>query len=260
MRILFLGDVVGRPGRSALKRNLAAIRSEQSIDLVLANGENASGGIGLSSKSAKELFSAGVDFLTTGNHIWKFKDMYAFLDKEERIVRPANYPAGAPGRGWALFAPEGFPEMAVINLMGRTYMQALDCPFAAVERILEEIPESVRVRIVDFHAEATSEKQALAWMLDGRVSAVLGTHTHVQTNDARVLPQGTAYLTDLGMCGPLDSCLGMDPESIIKRFTGGLPQRFHVADGPTILQGAIFDLEESSGAANSISVWHMHIG
>jgi len=260
VKILFLGDIVGRPGRSALKRNLDDIRRTHCIDLVLANGENASGGIGLSSKSARELFSAGVDFLTTGNHIWKFKDMYAFLNNEERIVRPANYPAGAPGKGWSVFAQEGLPEIAVINVLGRTYMQALDCPFVALERILEEIPESVRIRIVDFHAEATSEKQALAWMLDGRVSAVLGTHTHVQTNDARVLPQGTAYMTDLGMCGPQNSCLGMDPEPIIKRFVGGLPQRFRVADGPIILQGAIFDLDDSSGAAKSISAWSMHIG
>lgn len=260
MRVLFLGDIVGRPGRTAVRKNLAHIREAERIDLVLANGENASGGLGLSAKTAKELLNGGVDVLTTGNHIWKYKDIYSFLEKEERIVRPANYPAGAPGRGWVVFARKGLPRIAVINLQGRTFMQSINCPFEAVTEILKEIPDDVSIRIVDFHAEATSEKQALAWMLNGKISALLGTHTHVQTNDARILPDGTAYLTDLGMCGPRDSCLGMAINPIVKRFVGGLPQRFHVADGPVILQGAIFDIEESSGVAQSIAAWSMETG
>ncbi len=257
VRILFLGDIVGRPGRVAVKRNLADVRKKKGIDLVLANGENASGGLGLSAKSSRELFGGGVDAMTSGNHIWKFRDIIPVLENG-KLLRPANYPGNAAGRGWAVFEFEGFPPVALINLQGRTYMSPIDCPFAALERILKEIPENVRIRIVDFHAEATSEKLALAWMADGNVSALLGTHTHVQTNDAHVFPQGMAYVTDLGMCGPRNSCLGMAPGPIIRRFVTGLPQQFRIASGPSILQGAIFDLDESSGKAESISVWSMH--
>lgn len=256
MKILFLGDVVGRPGRTAVRRVLAEVREQEGLDCIFVNAENASGGLGLSAKTAREILNGGADGLSTGNHIWKYRDICSFLEKEFRIVRPANFPAGAPGRGWTLFEFEGGVRVALINLQGRTFMQELDCPFAALERILGEIPEDVKLRVVDFHAEATSEKQALSWFADGRISALVGTHTHVQTNDARVLPGGTAYLTDLGLCGPLNSCLGMDPEPIVKRFRTGLPQRFRVAGGPVVLQGAIFDLDDSSGLANSITVWN----
>ncbi|MBA4358396.1 MAG: metallophosphoesterase, partial [Desulfovibrio sp.] len=190
MRILFLGDIVGRPGRHAVKKHLATLRAAEAVDLVLANAENASGGLGLSAEGAKELFGAGVDGLTSGNHIWKFKDMPSYMQREERLVRPANYPPGLPGRGWTVLRVGELPPVAFMNLMGRTYMQAVDCPFRAADAMLAELdaghPE-VRLRILDFHAEATSEKSSLGWHLDGRISAVLGTHTHVQTNDARLL-------------------------------------------------------------------------
>jgi hypothetical protein len=259
VRILFLGDIMGRTGRTAVKRHLAQVREEENIDLVLANGENASGGLGLSAKSSRELFGAGVNAMTSGNHIWKFRDIIPVLEGGN-LLRPANYPHGSPGRGWAVFEFQGLAPLAVINLQGRTFMEPIDCPFAALERILEEIPDHVRLRVVDFHAEATSEKLALAWMADGRVSAMLGTHTHVPTGDARIFPQGMAYMTDLGMCGPRDSCLGMAPGPIIRRFVTGLPQKYRIASGPGVLQGAIFDLDESSGTASSITAWSMHTG
>ena len=209
----------------------------------------------MSGKNARELLNANIDGLTSGNHIWKFKDVYNVLETEPRLLRPDNYPAGSPGAGVRVINTNGLPPVALINLQGRTFMPPVDCPFQAAERILEELSEDVLIRVVDFHAEATSEKIAMSYFLDGRVSAVVGTHTHVQTNDARVLTGGTACLTDLGMCGPEDSCLGMKPEIIVDKFVTGLPKRFEVVNGPGVLQGAIFDIEESSGAALVISPW-----
>lgn len=255
MRILFLGDIVGRAARRAIKSQLGQIREAESLDLIFANGENASHGVGLSSKNAGELLNSGLDAITGGNHIWKFKDIYNLLDREMRLLRPANYPEGAPGAGVRVFETKGAEPVALINLQGRTFMPPVDCPFQAVEKILGELPDEVRIRVVDFHAEATSEKIAMSYFLDGRVSAVLGTHTHVPTNDARILPGGTAAMTDLGMCGSRDSCLGMQPEMIVQKFVTGLPRRFEVVNGSGVLQGAIFDIEESSGAAVSIAPW-----
>lgn len=262
MRILFLGDIVGRPGRTAVKQHLGAIRAELGAALVLANGENASGGLGLSAEGAKELFGAGIDGLTSGNHIWKFKDMPSYMQREPRLIRPANYPPGSPGRGLMVLENPGLPPVAVINLMGRTYMAPLDCPFRAADEILARLNEErpdVKVRLIDFHAEATSEKISLGWHLDGRVSAVLGTHTHVQTADARLLRKGTAYITDLGMCGPVDSCLGMSVPPILRKFLTASPERFEVADGPVALCGAILDIDETSGQARSIRHWRQDI-
>ncbi|GAB7021972.1 TIGR00282 family metallophosphoesterase [Salidesulfovibrio brasiliensis] len=253
-----LGDIVGRPGRRAVTGCLKEVREETGADFVIANGENASGGIGLSAKNARELLNAGVDVITTGNHIWKFRDMHALLRKDSRIVRPANYPAEAPGKGLTYIEKEGLPRVAVMNLQGRTFMHPVDCPFKAAERELEALPEDV-VAVCDFHAEATGEKQALAWHLDGKLAALAGTHTHVQTADARVLPEGTGYITDLGLCGPWNSCLGMEPGPVITRFTSGLPQRFVPAGGPVILQGALFTIDQSSGKATSASVWSKEI-
>ena len=250
MRILFLGDVVGRPGRAAVKEQLPALRRD--LALVLANGENASGGIGLTPESAKELFAAGVDVLTSGNHIWKHPEVHVYLDKEPRLLRPANYPPGAPGRGLGLFDLAGGARVAVLNLLGRTYMEAVDCPFRKADELLAQVPDSVSLRLVDFHAEATSEKLALSCYLDGRVSAVLGTHTHVQTNDARILAGGTACITDLGMCGVQESVLGMDQRLILKRFLTQLPVRFKPALGKARLQGVVLDLDEATGRARSI--------
>ncbi|SNS18839.1 hypothetical protein SAMN04488503_3094 [Humidesulfovibrio mexicanus] len=258
MRILYLGDIVGRPGRTAVKRHLAAIRAELGVDLVFANGENASGGLGLSAEGAKELFSAGIDALSSGNHIWKFKDMPSFMDREPRLVRPANYPPGLPGRGWTVLENPGLSPVALINLMGRTYMAPLDCPFRMADAILAELDATrpdVRIRLVDFHAEATSEKAGLGWHLDGRVSAVLGTHTHVQTADARLLGRGTAFITDLGMSGPVDSCLGMSVAPILRKFLTAAPERFEVASGPVALCGAVLDIDDESGQARNIAAW-----
>lgn len=255
MRILYLGDIMGRPGRAAIKQLQSRFRETEGLDYLLANGENASGGVGLSAKNAKELLNAGIDGMTTGNHIWKFRDMYSFLRETDRVVRPANYPEDVAGRGWTVIRREGCEPVAIINVQGRVYMQGIDCPFRAVDRLLEEIPADVKIRLVDFHAEATSEKQAFGWHLDGRVSAVLGTHTHVQTNDARLLHEGTAYMTDLGMCGPIDSCLGMKSGPIVRKFLTGLPERFEVAGGPVVLQGALIEIEDTTGRALSISPW-----
>lgn len=262
MKIILLGDIVGRPGRKLVKTMLPMLRERYGADMVLANGENASGGVGLSAKNGRELLNCGLDGMTSGNHIWKFRDMHTMLDKEPRLVRPANYPEGAPGRGWMLLSPAGQdgPRVAVINLLGRTYMDDTDCPFATAERILAEIPEDVRVRIIDFHAEATSEKAALALMLDGSVSVVAGTHTHVQTSDCRVLPGGTAFITDLGMCGPENSCLGMKHEQIIYKFRTALPVRFEVAKTRPVLQGAVFEIDEISGRALSAEAFSLEEG
>ena len=261
MRILYLGDIVGRPGRHAVKKHLKAIREAEAVDLVLANAENASGGLGLSAEGAKELFGAGVDGLSSGNHIWKFKDMPSYMQREERLVRPANYPPGTPGRGYVVLRVGGLPPVALLNLMGRTYMQAIDCPFRSADALLAELDAQhpdVVIRIVDFHAEATSEKSSLGWHLDGRISAVLGTHTHVQTNDARLLKDGTAFMTDLGMCGPVDSCLGMSVAPILRKFLTAAPERFEVTDGPVALCGAILDIDESTGRARGIRTWRFN--
>ena len=258
MRILFLGDIVGRPGRHAVKKHLPQLRAAEGVDLVIANGENASGGLGLSAEGAKELFGTGIDALTSGNHIWKFKDMPSYMQREERLIRPANYPPGTPGRGLLVLRLPDKPPVAVLNLMGRTYMQALDCPFRAADALLAQLDAEhpdVTIRLLDFHAEATSEKISLGWHLDGRISAVLGTHTHVQTADARLLKHGTAYITDLGMCGPVDSCLGMSIAPILRKFLTAAPERFEVADGPAALCGALLDIDETTGQALSIRAW-----
>lgn len=257
MKILFLGDVVGNPGRTLVARRLPEIRAELGLDLVFGNGENSSGGVGISVKTANELRNAGFDVVTTGNHVWKQRDIHAFIDKEEAtwLLRPANFPEGAPGRGLGLYATGSGTPYAVINLMGRTYLDHIDCPFKKADALLSQVPEHVRLIFVDFHAEATSEKKALAFYLDGRVTAVVGTHTHVQTNDAQILPKGTAYLTDLGMCGPSVSILGMDPTIIVRRFMRALPERFELASGPASLEGALIEVDETTGQALSIQAW-----
>jgi len=255
MKLLFLGDIVGRSGRKAVSDSLRALRDVLALDVVIANAENATGGIGLNSKGAKELLSMPLDVLTSGNHIWKHKDIFAFFQETTRLLRPANYPAGAPGSGLGVFQAKDGTPYAVLNLMGRTYMDAVDCPFQTADRLLADIPEDVRVRVVDFHAEATSEKKAMGYYLDGRVSAVLGTHTHVQTNDPRILQKGTAALTDVGMCGPVDSIIGMEAERIVGRFLSRLPVRFEVAKGPARLEGALCEIDAATGRAVSIRPW-----
>lgn len=249
MRILMIGDIIGRPGRSALSRLLPQIRHELGIDLVTANAENTAGGFGLTLKTANALLRSGVDVMTSGNHIWDKKEILPHFD-ELPLLRPANY-YGAPGRGWLMHG-----DVMVLNLQGRVFMPPIDCPFREADQRLAEAKTSLghtpRIVIVDFHAEATSEKQGLGWYLDGRVSAVVGTHTHVGTADARVLPGGTAYVSDLGMTGPLDSVIGTETAPVLERFRTGLPQRFEPAKGECILNSVLIDIDDETGHATDI--------
>ncbi len=251
VNILMIGDVFGRPGREILAGMLPSLRKRLAADLVVANCENASGGIGLSAASAQEVFLAGVEVITTGNHVWRHRDLLPLLDQEPHLLRPHNYPA-APGRGWVIAQAKSGAKVAVVNLQGRTYLSPIDCPFRTADALLDGALKDVPLVLVDMHAEATSEKQALARYLDGRVSAVLGSHTHVQTSDAYILPGGTAYLSDLGMCGPAESVIGMDPQVAIDRFLSQRPQRFSVAPGPVKLEGALVSLDPASGKAIEI--------
>ncbi len=255
LRILCLGDVVGRPGRQVLRDKLPLLRSRLGLHMVIANGENAAGGIGLTGETLDELLKSGVDVVTSGNHVWKHREFYPFLDKNSRIVRPENQAAGLPGRGMAVYTLKDGVRVAVLNLLGRSFMAPAQCPFEAADCLLGQIPDDVRVRIVDFHAEATSEKKALALYLDGRVSAVFGTHTHVQTADAVISPCGTAMLTDLGMCGvEEDSVLGMSKSAIIAKFRTGLPQAFKPARGLASVNGALVEIDPASGKALALSL------
>lgn len=250
MRFLAIGDVVGRPGRNILKSTLSKLKENYKIDVVIANCENAAGGNGLTKKVADELFSIGIDVMTMGNHVWANKEIFSFIENETRIIRPANYPEGTtPGRGYNVFEKNNV-KFAVINLCGRVFMENLDCPFRKIDEILEKI--ECPIIIVDFHAEATSEKIALGFYVDGRVSCVYGTHTHVQTADEKILPNGTAYITDIGMTGPYDSVLGVDKDIVIQKFTTLLPVRFEVAKGKAQFNGIVFEVDNNNGKAVSI--------
>jgi metallophosphoesterase (TIGR00282 family) len=254
IRVLCLGDIVGRPGRKLLRERLPALRASLGADMVIANGENAAGGIGLSPDTLRELLAAGVDVVTSGNHIWKHRKIYPVLDKSERLLRPLNYGDAAPGRGCLSFALSCGTRVGVLNLIGRVFMDPADCPFAAADTALAQLREQGAAMIfVDFHAEASSEKRAMAHYLDGRCTAVLGTHTHVQTADAFVSPAGTASLTDLGLCGvERESVLGMDTAKVLKRFTTGLPHPFIPARGDAVFNGALVEVHKMSGRALSI--------
>lgn len=252
VKILFIGDLIGKPGRQALSRELDRLVDHYSVDLVIANGENAAGGFGLTVDVAKDLFKDGVDCLTSGNHIWDKKEQVQQILADPRIIRPANYPDGAPGCGSAIFTTPGGVKIAVLNLEGRVYMKNLDCPFRVADREIERLRQETPVIFIDFHAEATSEKSALGWYLDGRVSAVIGTHTHVQTADERLLPQGTAFMTDAGMTGSFDSVIGMGKEETIHRFLNQLPSKFEVAKKNIHLNGVVISIDENSGKALKI--------
>ncbi|NDV27013.1 TIGR00282 family metallophosphoesterase [Desulfovibrio sp. JC010] len=256
MRILFLGDIFGRPGRKAIAAKVRHLREELALDLIVANGENASQGIGLSIKNAQQLLEYGIDLLTSGNHIWKYSNIYAFLKTSDKLIRPANLPEGTRGKGWTSFKVRDEVHVAVINLQGRVFMDPAECPFHTADKILNEIDPEIKIILVDFHAEATSEKQSLGRYLDGRISAMVGTHTHVQTNDARIFQGGTGYITDLGMCGPIESCLGLSPNPVIKRFVTGLPQKWKVAGGPVELQGVLLEIDEETGRTVSIETYN----
>jgi metallophosphoesterase (TIGR00282 family) len=244
MNVLFLGDIVGSPGRRAVEELLYRLVDRYLIDLVVGNAENASGGIGITPPVADQLLNLGIDLLTSGNHIWKHKDILPYLEDTDRLLRPANYPPDTPGRGYTVLETAIGEKAAVINLEGRVFMNPLECPFRTVDQVLSLVPPEVKVILVDMHAEATSEKLAMGWYLDGRVSAVVGTHTHVQTADERVLPQGTAYITDVGMTGPINSVIGMKTEVILERFLTQRPQSFKVASQNIQLHGVVLKLDD----------------
>ncbi|HTP64474.1 MAG TPA: TIGR00282 family metallophosphoesterase [Geobacteraceae bacterium] len=252
VKILFIGDIVGRPGRQAVSRELHRLVDRYLVDLVIANGENAAGGFGITEETANDLYKCGIHVLTSGNHVWDKKESLDFIRHDERLLRPANYPEGTPGRGSAIFTTAGDVKVAVLNIEGRVFMNNLDCPFRTADREIERLRAETPIILVDFHAEATSEKASLGWYLDGRVSAFIGTHTHVQTADERILPGGTAYLTDAGMTGGFDSVIGVKKEEAITKFLSQLPVKFDIAKNNLRLNGVVVEVAEQSGKAVSI--------
>ncbi len=252
VKLLFIGDVVGQPGRRAVAALVQRLRERHGLYLVVANGENSAGGSGITPKTAAELFDAGVYIITSGDHLWDQKEVLGLLEHEKRFVRPLNYPAGTPGQGSTVFHPLGLPPIGIINLQGRTFMPALENPFHLARTEVERLRAITKMIVIDFHAEATSEKIALARMLDGTVSAVIGTHTHVQTADEQIFPGGTAFLCDAGFTGPHESVIGREIEPIVKRFLTNTPQKFEVAKGRVLLQGAVVEIDEQTGRAKRI--------
>ncbi|MBT5926442.1 MAG: TIGR00282 family metallophosphoesterase [Verrucomicrobia bacterium] len=252
MKILFIGDVVGRPGRRAVRECVPKLLERHGISMVVANGENSAGGAGITPSTAREIYDAGVDVITTGDHLWDQREVIGLLQKEPHFVRPLNYPEGTPGNGWVVWQKEGLPKVAVVNLQGRTFMADLENPFLAVDAAIEGIRKETPIVIVDFHAEATSEKIAMGRFLDGRVSLLVGTHTHVPTADEQIFPGGTAFLCDAGFTGPQASVLGREIEPVIRRFLTSQPQRFGVAQKDVMLRGVLVDIDEATGKAISI--------
>ena len=253
MKLLFIGDIVGRPGRDLVRRNTRALAASLQADLVIANGENAAGGAGITRENMYEILTAGVDVITTGNHVWDKRETLEFIGNEPRLIRPANYPAGTPGAGSCVVAARNGVRVGVINAMGRVFLHAIDDPFRAADREIAHVQaEGAQVIFIDFHAETTSEKMAFCYYVDGRVAAVIGTHTHVQTADERLLPAGTAYLTDVGMTGPHDGVIGMERAGAIARFTSALPSRFDAATGDPRLHGVIITADPVTGRATAI--------
>jgi 2',3'-cyclic-nucleotide 2'-phosphodiesterase len=252
VKVLFIGDIIGEPGRKMLKAQLRGMMDMHRPDLVIANGENAAGGFGITAEIADELLFLGIDVLTSGNHVWDKKEIEPYLAKQDRLIRPANYPAGNPGVGSVIISTRSAGDVAVLNLEGRVFMSNLDDPFRIAECEIEKLKKQTPVIIIDFHAEATSEKMALAWHLDGKASAVIGTHTHVQTADERVLPNGTAFITDVGMTGPTDSVIGVKKEQAIARFLYQTPHRFEIPKGATHLDAVAIDIDSSTGRARAI--------
>ncbi len=253
-RVLMIGDLIGKPGRVAVSQVLPGLRQERGISFVTANGENVAGGMGLTANTAQAMFDSGIDVITSGNHIWDKREMYQTIEHEERILRPHNYGSdGVPGRGWGIFHAADGTELCVLNFQGRTYMTPIENPFLEFDKLVDQASEPLpAVRLVDFHCELTSEKNAFGIYLDGRVSAVVGTHTHVATADERILPKGTAYVSDLGMCGPIHSVIGFDPATVIPRFLNGLPTRFEVGTGPVVVNACQIDVDPDSGRALAI--------
>ncbi len=252
IRLLFIGDIVGRPGRDLVRRGVAALREYHQVDFVIANAENAAAGFGITRELGEQILNAGVDVMTSGNHIWDKKEAIDYIGIEPRLLRPLNFPAGVPGNGSYVGRTESGVSVGVINAMGRVFMLSIDDPFAGVLKEIERVKQRARIVFVDFHAEATSEKIAMGWHLDGRVTAIVGTHTHVQTADERILPKGTAYLTDVGMSGPHDSVIGVEVEAALGRFLNGMPARFETAAGNPRLNGVIVEADEATGLAIDI--------
>jgi metallophosphoesterase (TIGR00282 family) len=252
MRLLFIGDIVGKPGRELVRRGLAAIVDEHRIELVIANAENSAAGFGITREIGDQLLAWGVDVMTSGNHIWDKREAIDYIGAESRLLRPANYPAGVPGNGSYLARSSEGQSVGVINVMGRVFMHNIDDPFAIVQREIDALRQRARVIFVDFHAEATSEKIAMGWFLDGKVTAMVGTHTHVQTADERILPKGTAYLTDVGMTGPHDSVIGVETEAALGRFLNAMPARFETATGNPRLNAVVIEADDQTGRATDI--------
>lgn len=252
MKVLFIGDIFGEPGRRAVARAVPKLVAQRQIDIVIGNGENAAGGFGITPELAEELFDLGLAVITTGNHAWDKKEILDYFPREPRLLRPANYPSGVPGQGSVVVESAGGEQLGVLQLMGRAYMPTLDCPFQVAKRELAALKKRTTAVIVDMHAEATSEKMAMGHYLDGEVVAVVGTHTHVQTADDQILPKGTAYLTDIGMTGPLHSVIGVKKELAIEKFLTGMPRRFEVASGPSVFCVVLLELDASLGKALSI--------
>jgi len=254
MKVLLIGDIVGSPGRDAVKALVPILKSRHKLDFVIANCENIAGGAGVTPKTAQELLDGGVDMLTSGQHIWRYREIGPYMNSQPRLLKPANYPPSTPGFGSYLYETKSGIKVGVINLLGRVFMgvDSLDDPFRVGMRLIEELRKSTPLIFVDMHAEATSEKVVMGWYLDGKVSAVVGTHTHIQTADERILPKGTAYLTDLGMTGPYDSVIGRKIEPVLEKFLTGMPNRFDVAEGNVILCGAIVEADPSTGKALKI--------
>lgn len=257
MKVLFIGDIIGEPGRKFVRQQLKELTGKHRPDLVIANGENAAGGFGITPEIADELFFLGIDVLTSGNHVWDKKEIGPYLAKQDRLIRPANYPAGNAGFGSVVISTERGDKAAVLNLEGRVFMTNLEDPFRVAEREIEKLKKETAVVLIDFHAEATSEKIALAWHLDGKASALIGTHTHVQTADERILPGGTAFMTDVGMTGPTDSVIGVKKEQAIARFLYQTPHRFEIPKGPVHLDAVVIDIDSTTGRAGAIERIHL---
>ena len=251
MKIMMIGDIYGEPGRAALVKLFPRLREQHHVDFTVVNVENAAGGFGVTQQIAEQVLDLGVDVMTTGNHVWDKKETAAYIGRENRLLRPANFPDGTPGAGY-ITVKAGPHRVTVINAMGRVFMHPIDCPFRKVEAILEAVGAETPIRLLDFHCEATSESIAMGWWLDGKVSAVVGTHRHVQTADERVLPGGTAYITDLGMTGPTDGVIGVDREQILQRFLYQMPARFETAKGPAALHGVVITVDPETGRASAI--------
>lgn len=259
MKVLFIGDIVGSTGRRALKEQLPALKSQYNPDFIVANGENSAGGKGITGAIASEYFDLGVHGITMGNHTWDNKDIFEWIDKEPRVIRPANYPAGTPGAGAAALSSNG-KELFIVNVMGRAYLPPLDCPFRTLDKLIDKGKKRPKAVLVDVHAEATSEKLALGWYLDGKVSAVVGTHTHVQTNDEQRLPNGTAYITDVGMTGSREGILGMERQAVMTKFLTQLPVRFQAAEGKYQFHAVLIDIDETTGLSRSIRTIRIYEG